>query len=435
MRTALLTGLLFLGTVSANPARALSMHDKAELFQLDMESRFLLDGQALCKLKLPVGNREFVAYNMPDNAYMTGIYTGTLAMKYAVTGAPRDLEAARNSLAALHLLCNVSGVPGVLARAAWPKDKPMDDDGIWRESACGKYLWRGDVSTDQVAGVMYGFSLAHDLIATEEEKADIARDVIAMVNLVLNNDMRIVDVDGKPTRWGRYDPRYVSRTEQMNALLWLQALKVAEQVSGETRYAELYRTWAVDEGYAELSVSARRKALPAFRGMVNHSDDVLIFLAYASLLRHETDPVLRGQVLTSLRRSWEGEGRFPGVKYEHNPFYAFIAAKYLADDTAAPGGVDTLRWFPLDMKWNKDTLSRYEELRGFAYDPAPKSPMPEAGLPLPVDRRSKTWSAWVQDPYHSAGERDADEPIEYNGHDYLLGYWTGRYHDFIGENE
>ena len=98
----------------------LSMAKKAALFQHDMETRFLLEGQALCKLKLPNGNRDFVAYNMPDNAYLTGLYLGTLAMKYAVTQDPKDKATAKQCIQALHLLCAVSGKKGLPARAAWP---------------------------------------------------------------------------------------------------------------------------------------------------------------------------------------------------------------------------------------------------------------------------------------------------------------------------
>jgi hypothetical protein len=35
------------------------------------------------------------------------------------------------------------------------------------------------------------------------------------------------------------------------------------------------------------------------------------------------------------------------------------------------------------------------------------------------------------DPYRSAGSRIEDENIEYNGHDYLLGYWLGRRLDMV----
>lgn len=435
IRVLVLVVMLGCGMAVAAEGGGLTLARKAALFQQDMEARFLLDGQALCKLKLPTAAREFVAYNMPDNAYMTGIYTATLAMKYAVTGEAEDLAAARRSLEALHLLCNVSGVPGVLARAAWPMDQPMDDDGVWRDSPCGAYRWRGDVSTDQVDGVMFGFALAYELFANEAEKARIARDAAAMADHILAHDMRIVDVDGEPTRWGRYDPEYIGRLERMNALLWLQVLKVTAHVTGDEKYAALYREWALDHGYAELAVEARRNMNPLIRGGINHSDDVLLYLAYVPLLMFEQEPPIRRSIVDSVTRSWEGSERFPGVRPEANPFYAFTMAWFLDDASGVEAAVNTLRWFPLDMKWNQDTIADYEKAFEFRFDPTPRSPEPAAGSPVPVDRRIRDWSAWVQDPYLSAGERVGESALEFNGHDYLLGYWMGRYYRFIGPDE
>lgn len=433
-RVVILISVLLLGLTLPSDA-SLTLGKKAEIFQHDMEARFLLDGQALCKLKLPTTSRDFIAYNMPDNAYMTGIYVGTLAMKYAVTGASEDLAAARQSLDALHLLCNVSGAPGVLARAAWPIDKPMDDDGIWRDSPCGRYKWRGDVSTDQVAGVMFGFALAYDLFANEDEKKRIAGDAAAIADHVLANDMRIVDVNGEPTRWGQYGPEYTRRLERMNALLWLQVLKVTAHVTGDSNYARLYREWAVDNGYAELSVEARRNMNPLIRGVVNHSDDVLLFLAYVPLLMYEQDETIRSYIVESIQNSWEGSERFPGVKPEGNPFYAFTMAWFLNDASGVEDAVNTLRWFPLDMKWNNDIIAKYEEKFDFRFDPTPRSPAPESDRVIPVDRRIRDWSAWVQDPYLSAGERTGRHAMEFNGHDYLLGYWMGRYYRLITSDQ
>ncbi|MBI3118592.1 MAG: hypothetical protein HYZ00_07895, partial [Candidatus Hydrogenedentes bacterium] len=175
---------LCLSCLIALGAAAQSIHTKAEVFQHDMEQRFLLEGQALCKLMLPTGDRTFVAYNMPDNAYMTGIYLGTLAKKYAVTKADADLEKARETLRALHKLCAVSGREGLLARAFWPKDRPLADDGGWRETADKQYLWRGDVSSDQMDGTVYGFAFAYDLFANVEEKKLIGETVAALVDYV-----------------------------------------------------------------------------------------------------------------------------------------------------------------------------------------------------------------------------------------------------------
>ncbi len=416
-------------------AEGLSLAKKAEIFQHDMEARFLLEGQALCKLKVPNAQRAFVAYNMPDNAYMTGIYVGALSMKYAVTGAEADREAARKSLRALHLLCTVSGKPGLLSRAAWPVDRPMEDDGGWVVSPDGKHKWRGDVSTDQVDGVLHGFSLAYDLVATDEDKAMIAADVGTMVGKFLEDDLRIIGIDGKTTQWGRYYPEYAKTREKLNALLWLQALKIAAHVTGEERFASEYRRWALDEGYAETAVKARRILNPAFKGAVNHSDDVLFFLGVEPLLRYEDDSEIRTFYEESLRRAWEGKGKSAGMKPEGNPLHSFLAAKYLGDESQVEAARNSLAWFPLDMKMNRATLAKYEAELGFAFDPAPRSPKPKPSKPIPIDRREKTWSAWVQDPYHSAGSRTADSPMEFNGHDYLAGYWFGRHLGYIAATE
>lgn len=417
------------------PAAPPAMELKAEIFQKDMEARFLLDGQALCKLKHAGPGKDFIDYNMPDNAYMTGIYTATLSMKYAVTGDREDLEKARQSLRALHLLCNVSGEPGLLARAAWPKDRPSRDDGVWRDSPDGVHIWRGDVSTDQVDGVMFGFHFAFDLIADDAEKELIARDVSAMVDRITAHDLRIVDIDGKPTRWGKYFPSHVRLMEKMNALLWLQVCKVAAHVTGDAKYAELYRRYAVDEKYAEIAVDARRSFNPLFPGAVNHSDDVLLYLAYTPLLALEADPALRGLYEKSARRAWDGNGRFPGVAPEGNPFYAFAMAKHLGEDAGVDAGVNTLRWFPLHMKMNRSVIAEFEASHGFAHDPAPLSPEPEKDRVIPVDRRQKTWSAWVQNPYQARGDDAVDESMEFNGHDYLLGYWMGRHYGYVRAGE
>ena len=435
MVRALLPVLLLSALARVAPAQPLTLEQKAALFQYDMEARFLFDGQALCKLKLPAPQRDFPAYNMPDNAYMTGMYLGALSMKYAVTGADADRMAARRSLQALHLLATVSCKPGLLARAAWPVDRPMDDDGEWRISADGRYRWRGDVSTDQMDGVFFGLSLAHDLIADEADRALIAADAAALADHVLENGLRIIDADGEPTTWGKYNPQYARLLEPMNTILLLQLLKVAHHVTGEARFGEAYRTWAIDKGYARTALRARRSLAPTIPGAVNHSDDVLLFLAYEPLLRLETGPELRTAYLESFRRSWEGAARFPGMKPEANPLYSFLAAKYLDDPSQVAPGIDTLRWFSLDIKWNRDTIARYEQQFHFTFDPAVCSPEPAPKAPVPIDRREKTWSAWVQDPYNSAGNRSNEEPIEYNGHDYLLAYWMGRHLGFIRAGE
>jgi len=407
---------------------------KANVFDYDMQQRFVLDGQALCKLNRPTAEIPIVTYNMPDNAYMTGIHLGTLAMRYAVTGDADTRREAGDSIKALDLLCTVSGIKGLLARSAIPFDTPFNDDGEWHFTLDRKYLWRGDVSTDQMVGVMYGFSLAYDLVADDAQKAVIARDVADLVDYILAGGLRIIDVDGQPTRWGHYEPDYVFNQEPMNALLFLQHLKIALQVTSDVKYRTLYEYYALTLGYLDVSVHARSMADPTIPDNVNHSDDVLLYLAYYPLLRQELLNPFRAKYLESLSRAWNGADGFPGVKPEMNPLFGFAVAQFLGDNSGVANGVQTLKWFPLGMKWTPATIAGYESLFSFTDDPTITSPAPAFGQAVPIDRRPNDWSAWVQDPY-IAGPRTTDPAQEYNGHDYLAAYWLGRFGSFIASSE
>ncbi|MBI4559972.1 MAG: hypothetical protein HY706_20465 [Candidatus Hydrogenedentes bacterium] len=408
----------------------LTLARKSEIFEYHLRQRSVLGGQVVA-VRRAVPARPYVAYHLSDNAYMTGIYLGMLAMKNAVTGDPATRSQAGETIRALDLLCNVTGKKGLLARGAVRLDQPTVDTKEMHLSADGQYWWRGDVSSDQMDGVFYGFSLAYDLAANDEEKAIIARNARNLLDHLLENGLRIVDVDGEPTSWGHYEPEYVNNYEPMNALLFLQHVKVTAQVTGDPYYDQIYQEYAYNQNYANVALMARIMDDPV-AGDVNHSDDVLLYLAFYPLLRLENDPVLRGKYLTSLARMWNGADGYPGVSPEANPLHTFNVHAYLNASGSDAAAIQTLQWFPLEMKWTPVRIEQYERELGFVNDPRVHSPEPLPGQPVPIDRRASAWSAWTQDPY-VAGAKDPNSEKESNGHDYSAAYWLGRYHGYITE--
>ncbi|MDZ4861372.1 MAG: hypothetical protein SGI88_20555 [Candidatus Hydrogenedentes bacterium] len=405
----------------------LTLKKKAEVFEADMQRRFVIDGQLIPKLRQVELVNGVRSYNMPDNAYMTGLYTGILAMKYAATKDDATRAQGSQALDALHLLCTASGKPGLLARAVVSPDIAKLDDGDWQPAADGKNVWRTDVSSDQMDGVFYGFMIAYDLFANDEEKKQIAEDVSALMDRLIANEYRIIDYNGQRTEWGNYTEEYVTKAEPMNGLILLQHLKVAHHITGEEKYAVEYERFAKEKRYAELCVNAYQ-----WRGARhNYSDDVLLWLAYYPLLALEKDPALLEQYKFSLSRAWNGVGeRGTGINVQANPLFAFLAAKFLDINSGVAAAVQTLEWFPLELKWNRATIDAYAKEFGFTHSPATKSPAPALGEAVPVDRRVKQWSVWVHTPFE-AGDNDTDIGGEYNGHDYLMGYWLGRYLGYI----
>ena len=404
----------------------LSLAAKARLFGVDLAERFLAaDGQVRVRRRLPAAGHPYVTYNMSDTAYMTGLYCAAETWRYLATGDPEAAERARAASSALRHLVAVTGRKGLLARASAPIGEPWLDDGTWRESPDGRRRWRGNVSSDQVDAVMFGLFLYATHIAGAGERNAIGATVAEVVDAIVGNGLRIIGYDGRPTRWGRYDPAYVAGEEPMNALLMLQMVKVAQALTRLPRFDREYaRLLAL--GYARIGEGGRLDRPPR---EANHSDDVLIALALYPLLELEEDPAVRLHYERAAHRWFHG-GRHPGIDVEANPLATFLHRHWTGDRSYDAAALDTLRRVPLDMKWNADTIAAYARRFGFSFA-ADRVVPHEAGGPLPVAQRGRTWSFLVHNPYRVGGDRLADAPFETNGLDYLLSYWFGRAHGMI----
>ena len=430
-RVATLVALIVALSLTPAASDDLTLVGKAALFDTDIVERFMLPpGQIATRRRVPEPGRPYVTHNMPDNAYMTGIYCATQTWRSLSSGAPEASTLAGDACGALAHLAGVSGRPGLLARASVPIGAPWFDDGVWRESPDRRHRWRGAVSSDQVAGLMFGIFVYVTHLADRDQRARLADAVRAIVDGVLGNDLRIIGYDGEPTRWGHYEPAYVMNDEPMNALLLLQMVKVARAVTGDARYDREYRR-LIELDYARIGERARQDEPPLD---VNHSDDVLIALALFPLLELERDAAIRGHYLEAARRWFRG-GSHPGIDVEANPLASFLWRHWSGESSDTAAGIDTLRNMPLDMKWNADTIAAYEARFGLTFDAEPVRRMDAGIRPLPIGQRGRTWSFLVHNPYVVGGDRAMPAPFETNGLDYLVSYWFGRAHGMIRPDE
>jgi len=67
----------------------------------------------------------------------------------------------------------------------------------------------GNTSSDEIVGHLYAYPLAYELAGAALSPAE--RDALAQLTLnitlgIARHGYRIIDADGTPTRWGRYDP-------------------------------------------------------------------------------------------------------------------------------------------------------------------------------------------------------------------------------------
>ncbi len=361
-----------------------------------------------------------------NDGLWTGMYLAAECHRFAATAAEDARASADQAFAALERLEAVTTIPGYPTKAIVEAGAGDPADGPWYPSADGRWLWKGNCSSDEIVGHMYGCTLYFDLVADAAGRARVAALVGRIMGAILDNGLRILEF-GRRTRWGYWYPEAVNGPEcrwgdrGLNSLEILSHLRVAEHVTGDPRYAEAYAGLALAHGYARNTLLCKVD-LP---GHVNHSDDELAFLAYEPLLRYERDADLRALYLESLRRSWAFE------EPERNPLWNFVWAACGGPEAAGEDparwldpAVRTLREIPTDtVAWPVANGARCD----VALAPRPdRHGHPELTRVLPYDEMAVT--RWNGNPYRAEA---GDARIEGDGVHFLLPYWMGRHHGWI----
>jgi hypothetical protein len=370
--------------------------------------------------------KEFVREAGDNDGGYSSYYLAAQSYRFAVTGDPQARREATNTFHALRWLEQMTGIPGFPARSVWAKGerghKSTGGSGgypaEWHDTADGRFEWKGDTSSDELCGHFYAFTVFLEHAARGEEIVQAKRHLTRMAGHLIDHQWQLIDVDGKPTRWGRWDPDYFLTDEGrydrgLQAVELLSFIKTAEVLSGEARFADAYRR-LVDLGYPHYTLRARNTFPP---DSVLHFLDELGFWGYWNLLRYEQDPGLRALYRRAYERGHEV------VRVEHNPWFNFLYGVLTGNECEAGPAVDHLRGWPLDLRiWSYQNSHRadlrtppgYVALKG-----GTKAFSPRETEPL-------RWDHWTMQADGGTGGRDVVEPASW-----LLAYWMGRYHGFI----
>ncbi len=406
----------------------MTLEEKAAHYERLTDTRHRRFGFVIeCNLPSP-GDLDGWRHGIGDNdGLWTAMYVAAESYRWAVTGDETARERARESLHALLALEERSPVPGFPARALTHRSEERfgnHPDGEWHRTDDGEWEWKGDTSSDEIVGHYYAWGIYFDLVADEDDRARIRETVRRVTDHILDHGLHLVDLDGRPTRWGVWAPEELNdsprwRSERgLNSLEILSHLKVAVHITGEARYAAAAAELIRDHGYALNTVE--QKILPGdFPGAEdNHSDDELAFLSYEPLLRYEKDPQLRAIYLASLERSWRIE------RPERCPLWNFIYGAATGRACDADLAVESLREIPLDLvDWPTRNLHRLD-IRRNPRDGRAGEPQ----LLEPLSWRERPLHKWNGNPYRAEGGSGRNEEC---GTFWLLPYWMGRYHGLL----
>ena len=290
----------------------------------------------------------FVSDN--DGGWAAHLLNG-LCFKYAVTKDPAVREQAVDVFRSLKWCEEIAGIPGFPARSIATVGEPaiLAETGSaglpseWNPTPDGKWLWKGDTSSDEVDAHVQTTMIFYELVAQGKEKEAAREHLRRIIGHIVDNGWVLRDLDGKPTRWARWDPEYFKTFEGriawgLNGMEALSMVTTAYALTGDEKF-KLGKQQLVDWGY--LKPVLRQKVLfPE----ATHFDDRLAFLAYHPLLTYETDPEIRSTYRRSLERSWEIK------RLENMVWFNYIYGALTGNDMDNERCLRNLREWPLDCR-------------------------------------------------------------------------------------
>jgi hypothetical protein len=455
--------------------RPMTLAGKAEYFEdeIDRYHRRTGYGYVMTVTLSNAGDKkEWRQHDSDNDGLWTSMYGAGECFAYAATKAPLAKQRATKAFEALRFLSAVTqggehpAPRGFPARAILPASGPdpnlrdsrerdlrrqASEDRLWKilsprwpKSADGKWYWKSDTSSDELDGHYFFYALYYDLVAeTDGEKEELRAVVRDMTDHLIDHGFTLVDYDGRPTRWGHFDPatldssRFAWGDRGLNSLSILAYLAVAEHVTGDPKYRAASQK-LVREGHYDINLMVPK--ISTGPGSGNQSDDEMAMMNYYTLLSYERDPELRQRYAFSLANYWGME------RLELNPFFNFVAAASLTGGTytdayrtydLTPAGnwleesIDTLRRLPLDrIDWAHHNSGRRDIVHLRAYsrdDDMENAGYRRNGRVLPVDERF--FEFWNHNPYHldtgGSGRNLGDGAV------FILPYYMGLYHGYL----
>ncbi len=356
-----------------------------------------------------------------NDGLWTSIYVGAECFRYAVTHDEDARKRAIHSFSAMERLVKITGIPGFPARSFIPaKDYFPGKGGEWHLTPDGKWYWKGDTSSDEIVGHYFAYALVYELIDDPAVKKRAKNLIVAITDHILSHHFNLCDVDGKPTRWGVWNPDSLNGPRilenGLNSLEILAFLRTAYGVTGHQKYLKAYRMLIEKYGYARNTINQKI----TFPEEINYSDDELAYLPYYLLFRYEDDP----ELLKIYRKSIERTYRY--VKSQENPLWNAITSVALKKPLGLAAGLKTLRDYPVDLiEWTVRNSQR-RDLIVNPYSVGRNSERQSLRV-IPADERRVM--KWNTSPFTMDG--GSGGRAEQSGMEFLLPYWMMRYHKLI----
>ena len=348
----------------------MTLYEKAQYFEKQVRERHIRYGFNATLAKMQNGDLSSGSVEDSDNdGLWTSMYLGAEVFRYAATRDPEALQNVRESLDAMEKLFTVNSLKGFPSRSFDRRGYESADTMVWRKAASPEWDWKSTTSSDEAIGHVFVYGAIAELVDDSAVKNKAIRLLDALMSHIVGHDLYLVDWNGKPTTWGRWNPEYVNARPKMvgdrkiNSSNIIAMLQTAYRFTGKPIFREKAYELMNKYGYLEnlMKPMAEIGMAPADADDLskrlsenwNHSDDEMYFLGYWGLYRYAFTDELREKYKTSIIDHWQAER--PEKEGAWDIFTAMTGTKQFDLDAA----VWYLQRYPMDLiEWTVTNSQR-----------------------------------------------------------------------------
>ena len=402
----------------------MTLQQKAEHFDQLTRRRHMRHGLNCAFAMSKAGDLSTGTLMDSDNdGLWTAMYLAGELFRYAATKSDDVLQNCYESFEAMERLYSINPLGGFPSRSFERAGYHVSDKSRWQPAEDRDWFWKATTSSDEIVGHFFVYSIFAEVVPDKRWRDRAIALMDNTMDHIVRNDWYLIDYDGKPTLWGKWNPDYVNQfpeqvgDRRLNSAEIISFLQTAYHFTGK----EIYKTKAFElmeeHGYLNNIMIPITKIgrVPGIDLTTewNHSDDELAFLSYWGLYKYAFTDELREKYRRAIKEHWDIE------RPEKNPLWNLIYAMTGAEEFDLAETIWSLKEFPLDMIAWSIRNSHRKDLEFIE----PNFRHQTTRTVLPPDERPM--SKYNGNAFRLDGGSNGLR--EYSGDIYLLPYWLGRY--------
>ena len=424
--------------------KAMTLEEKALFYEKQVREKNIRYGFNSSSVRIPNGYSSAQTTDQPSDNLWTGMYLAAELFRYKATGSEDAKENAYESFEAMERLFTVTNIPGLFARSFerdYKIENAKDKDWKRKELLTGSpaslwlpaadhpnWSWRSTASSDQTVGQIFALTLILELSDDAQWKARALKCLDNLIGYIVKNNFYIIDVDGEPTMWGKWNPKYVNQfpknvgDRKITSSNIIAFLQTAYHFTGKEIYKEKANMLMTKYGYLEnltrpfsqIGPNGADELSKVLSEEWNHSDDEMYFLAYWGLYPYALTGELKTKYLAAIKDHWEIE------RPEKNALWSFTYAMTGVKEFDLDPAVEFLKDYPMDLRnWAMHNSHRkdIERLPANFRGQTTKERLPLSEIP--IYRHNGQFFT-----LDSGGDGSG---LVSAGDTWLLPYWMGRY--------